>query len=194
MKKILYNLMIPILFVSLLVSSQVNASEKLIPLRIGQTFTFDASDLTGLGNSWEGVIAVNGVTRIPSMKQNFFIVDGVGHDEPNENPEISNLRSTTDKVYQYDGFGKELLIWQYAPIGTTWTYEKYNGDIVEVTIEAIETVIVPAGTFEGCLKIRCRCIDCGFETIHWIKPGFFMVKWIDYDNSPTIHELKSWTP
>ena len=63
--------------------------------------------------------------------------------------------------------------------GHTW---KSDGDEIESTILAIENVTVPAGTFTGCLKIRHRCTSCSgsADWIEWVKPGFFMVKWVDY--------------
>lgn len=190
-------------FLSLIVSSQVYAGQKLfIPLKVGQTFTFAVTD--SAGNTWEQQILVSGNANISSIKKKFFVIDvmPVGPDgRPYDDPEMHFLRSTKDKLYVYDGFGVERLGWQNAPVGTTWSYEDFEGDIRERTIEAIETVTVPAGTFVGCLKIHNRCTNCDEENAHWIewvKPGFMMVKWIDYwedpeDNPPITYELKSWT-
>ena len=196
MKKGLCFLAMVVMCLGLLFHSVAQAKDLLVQLKLGQTFIFEVTD--GVGNTWDEIIAVNGITIIPSMRQKFFMIDIVGGEEPNEDPGMTNIRSTRNKVYQYHGFGEEHLVWQFAPVGTTWTYEDYDGDIKERTIEAVETVTVPAGTFEECLKIHNRCINCDDETpewIEWVKPGFFMVKWIDYwtDNPPKIHELKSWT-
>jgi hypothetical protein len=58
-------------------------------------------------------------------------------------------------------------------------------------------VTVPAGTFTGCWKIRTTCVACDDDYyIEWLKPGFMVVKWIDYwthEPEPVTYKLKSWT-
>ncbi len=89
------------------------------------------------------------------------------------------------------------MLWQQAPVGTTWSHVESDGDEIESKILAIEKVTVPAGTFTGCLKIRHRCTNCSgsADWIEWVKPGFFMVKWVDYwdDNAPVTYKLIEWT-
>lgn len=183
-----------------LFNSPVYAAQKLfVPLKVGQTFTFAVTDSTA--NTWEQRILISGKATISSMKKNFFVKDAieVGRPEDPDEPDMDFLRSTRNELYIYDGFGVEHLIFQNAPVGTIWSYTGSDGNIKEYQIEAIETVVVPAGIFEGCLKIHKRCTNCEDENddneIHWIKPGFYTVKTIDYaeENPPVICELKSWT-
>ena len=193
------SLSILIVFVSalLLLSSQVYAWDKLIPLKVGQTFTFTVKD--GDSNTWEQVLAVTGNTTIPSLGKTFFHLDimDVGKDGPLDDPEMETARSTSTKVFSYDGFGVEHLVFHNAPRGTCWSYEDFDGEITEACIEAKGiTVTVPAGTFTGCLRIRKTCVTCDDDYyIEWLKPGFMVVKWIDYWTSkpePVIYKLKSW--
>ena len=199
MKKLVI-LLVGFVFLQLIIGSKVYAGRKLfIPLKTGQTFTFAVTD--SAGNTWEEKILVSGTATI--MKKKYFVIDvmEVGPDGPYDDPEKFFLRSTKDRSYTYDGFGVERLRRYNAPVGTTWSYTEFDGDIKERTIESIETVTVPAGTFEGCLKIHVRCLNCDDENAHyieWVKPGFMLVKWVDYwvdpeDNPPITYELKSWT-
>jgi len=121
----------------------------------------------------------------------------VGEEGPLDDPEMFNIRSNQKEAFEYDGFGVEHLAWQNAPVDTCWSYKHFDGEIIEACIEAKETVTVPAGTFEGCLKIRKTCVNCDDDYyIEWVKPDFGVVKWIDYwthKPEPVIYELKSWT-
>ncbi len=174
-------------------------SKLLVPLKVGQTFTMAVSD--NAGNTWEERLLISGKATI--MKKKYFVLDGieVDQDGARDDPSMHFLRSTKDSMYGYDGFGVERLGWYNAPVGTTWSFTEFDGGFKEATIEAIETVTVPAGTFEGCLKIHKRCLNCDEDNAHyieWVKPGFMMVKWVDYwvdpeDNPPITYELKSWT-
>ena len=69
--------------------------------------------------------------------------------------------------------------------------------MITSTIEAIEDVTVPAGTYTGCVKIKHECKACSGAAYwyEWVKPGFMMVKWVDYwtDNAPVTHKLYSTT-
>jgi hypothetical protein len=116
---------------------------------------------------------------------------------PLDDAALFNFRSTLTKAFVYDGFCEEQLKWQQAPVGTTWSYVEADGDEKESKILAIENVTVPAGTFTGCLKIRHRCTNCpgSGDSIEWVKPVFFMVKWVDYwdDNPPVTSRLIKWT-
>lgn len=200
MRKSLISLVIGFVVMFSLVGSEVYAAQKLlVPLKVGQTFTFAVTN--SAADTWEERIVVSGNATM--MKKKYLVIDvmQVGPDGPYDDPEMHFFRSTKDSLYVYDGFGVERLGWYNAPVGTTWSYTEFDGDKKEATIEAIETVTVPAGTFEGCLKIHKRCTNCDAENpnwIEWVKPGFMMVKWIDYwvdpeDNPPITYELKSWT-
>lgn len=190
------SILIMLVFALLLFSSQVYALEKLIPLKVGQTFTYAVKD--GVGNTWERVLAVSGNTTIPSLGKTYFHLDrmDIGEEGPLDDPVMFNIRSTPTKVFTYDGFGVEHLTFQN--VGTCWKYTDFEGEEKEACIEAKGiTVTVPAGTFTGCLRIRTTCVACDDDYyIEWIKPGFMVVKWIDYwthEPEPVIYRLKSWT-
>ena len=200
MKKSLYSLAMVFVFALLLVDSHgygegYKASRSLFPFKVGQTFTFDVKD--GVGSTWEYKTVASGTARISLNGQKYYIIESLGYESP-EDFNMALVRSVSKKVYIYSGSGEETLVLQNAPVGTTWTYEDSDGRTIERTIEAIETVTVPAGTFEGCLKFFHKCISCNPPvefTREWSKPGFGMVKEIDYytDNPPKTKELKSRT-
>lgn len=99
-------------------------------------------------------------------------------------------RSTDKALYSFEFLGVEGIIWQDAPLGTTWT----NGSVITV-VETNEDVIVPAGVFTNCLRFKKE--EDGYWTwTEWVKPGFGLVKWIDYypytNVIPVIYQLESW--
>ncbi|OGL47816.1 MAG: hypothetical protein A2W05_09325 [Candidatus Schekmanbacteria bacterium RBG_16_38_10] len=187
------------LFVSLFTPERVFCKQKkLFPLKVGHEFVFNVID--NAENSWEYKINVVGtaVKSLGAKKRLYFKIKSLGYQSPDDVQKGIFVRSTVNAVYIYEGNGKEMLVFKNAPVGTTWTYQDSDGRTMERTIEAKETVIVPAGTFEGCLKFLQKCISCEPPvefTRQWIKPGFGMVKEIDYhkgENPPRIKELKSW--
>ena len=178
-------------------SAQVFAAGgSFLPLKFGQSLTYQVTDANGF--TWEMRILVSGRANIQVFGDRYFVMDSVGYTWPTE-VNIIIFRSTQEEVFSYGGLGNEFLAWQDAPIGTTWTYDQY-GHTIERTIEAVETVSVPAGTFEGVLRFRQRCLNCGLEPIlytrEWVKPGFGMVKEIDYFGDvapPRVKLLTDWT-
>lgn len=170
----------------------------LVNLPVGRTYTYSVSN--ALGQAWTETVQVIGMASIMSATDNYAVIDVREHytgDPPVGLPEDELWvgRSTDRQVLGLGGVGSEFLIWQDAPIGTAWT----NGNDVS-TIVTNETVQVPAGTFTGCIRIRR--IDTGESAPYnsldeWIKPGLFMVKWVDYFGDPTavpvVYTLTSWT-
>ncbi len=173
------------------------ADTRFVPMGIGQTFTYNARN--NIGNTWTEKMSVNGFmvigVAIPPTKAYCEIDTSEG----TESSTVS-MRSTSTSVYQYAGFGREYVVWQNGGVGTTWSYTDLKGRTIQRTIEAIETVTVPAGTYDGCLRFKNQCTSCADANAYWyewVKPGFTMVKWKDYwveQNGPVVYQLKSWTP
>jgi hypothetical protein len=199
-RKILCCLAVVSVFTLLFIHTDSDAAGMLWPLRVGETFTFDVTD--SVGNTWEQKVGISGFAWISSNGKGYYVMEQSGYDCPGSYGMVL-LRSTPKEVYAYDGLGIEYVGLQNAPVGTTWTYEKQQGcgftEVIQKTILAIETVQVPAGTFDNCLKFRHWCVNCDpsiLFTDEWIKPGFGMVKQIDYaggQNPPREFVLKSWT-
>jgi len=103
-------------------------------------------------------------------------------------------RSTANEFYNYNGNGEEHLVWRNASVGTFWTYKRY-GHAEKRKVVAIEDIATLAGDFFACLKICHYGIDDLANpilyTCEWIKPGFGMVKEVDYytDNAPVEYIL-----
>ncbi len=183
------------LFVSLIVGlSAYAADNKFFPLKVGQEAVFNVRN--NAGQTWQQTWKVSGMTVIPPTRI-YYAID-ILEDKPGK-LRMSAGRSTTTALFGYHGFGREVISLQNGPVGTTWTWTADNGEIRVATIEAIETVTVPAGTYQGCLKVHKICTNCDEVTdwYEWVKPGFFLVKTVDYsedDYAPLTYELKSYTP
>ena len=113
------------------------------------------------------------------------------------------MRSTDTRVNQFDQMTlAESQEFFRGPVGTTWTNLNYGGHFTRVVaVDAIETVIVPAGTFTNCYKFHKTVLNASpgetAEWYEWVCPGFGMVKWVDYwvdatNNPPITHNLQSW--
>jgi hypothetical protein len=82
-------------------------------------------------------------------------------------------------------------------VGTTIT----NASNERVTIAAIETVTVPAGTFTNCIKFHKTDLGSGNPNPthdEWVAPGVGEVKWVDYDADaqnaiPVVYQLTSYS-
>jgi hypothetical protein len=197
MEKRLYGLAIVIILM-LSTYSPVHA-KNFLPLRVGESLIYEGTD--DQGNTWEETFYVSGTARINCVNKSYYIVET----GPPEDVEISFVRSTRDKVYVYTPACDETMEYQNGPSGTSWTIK---GGRKDRTIEAIETVTVPAGTFKNCLRIRTRHIDCDppcDDGLEWFDPfSLGPVKQISYydtncecvQNPPNVRvikELKSYT-
>ncbi len=165
-----------------------------IRAQVGQKFIFGCKN--ALGQAWEEHVHILGMAYIPAMTNNYMLVS-LTHPYSGTPPagitddQLVMVRSTDEALLMLKGPGMEAPAWQKKPVGTTWT----DGDVTAI-IESIETVTVPTGTYTQCLKIKKT--NPGNPNLPWfeyIKPGFFQVKWVDYQIEPAsarpaIYELK----
>lgn len=160
--------------------------------KVGQTFIFTASN--ALAQIWEERYSVVGMATLPVMTNNYWIL-ALTHSYSGNPPsgitddQMLLTRSTDKAVFVLQGIGQEIMAWQNQAIGTTWTY----GDTT-ATIESIEDVSVPAGNYTGCLKIKkTDQSNPALPWYEWIKPGFFQVKWLDYQiDDPRARPVVYW--
>ena len=173
-----------------------------IRLPVGRTFTYAVSN--ALGEAWTETLTIIAEANFPVMTNDYQLIvvkqDWEGEMPAEATDEVVSgyLRSTDTAMYQLDYLnGNEFLDWQEASTGTIWTVDYGNGDSNTVEVAAIETVHVPAGTFTDCIKFIKHDHNADVVWHEWIKPGFFMVKWIDgvggSNASPTVYELQSWS-
>ena len=106
------------------------------------------------------------------------------------------MRSTSNALYGVEAdCGMERSDDQYrpsAPPGRTIVC----GEVTVNTIEAIELVTVPLGTFT-CLRVRKQQLNTSHPNpvwIEWWQPGFGQVQWVDYyvesgEYPPVMHRL-----
>lgn len=151
-----------------------------------------------------GILSTQRMTMLgyvrPTLNTNeFTLVEQVT--TPGNDMGLVLIRSTDNSVYRYStSSGNETLEFQLGPVGTTWTNFNYNGSITrKVTIEAIENVTVPAGTF-SCYKFHKQALEIsGADWYEWVCPGIGIVKWVDYwvdpsQSPPITYQLQSFGP
>ncbi len=167
-----------------------------IPLPLRGQLVFGISN--AVGNTWTEQMNVLGTVK-PSAAggKEYAVIEGV----QDGGMGLRLMRSTDSAFYTFDqNTMTEIMEFQRAPVGTTWTNYNYEGQWTEkVTVEAIETVTVPAGTFPSCYKFQKQALNSGDsrpEWFEWVAPGVGLVKWVDYwvdpsENPPITHLLQS---
>lgn len=170
---------------------------------IGRTYTYGITN--ALGQEWTEDVALAGLATVPSMSNNYIVIassqewsGGMPAGAENES-EVSFIRLTDTSLFYMDPvYQMEFEIWRMDTMGTTWT----NFDEV-TTVEAYETITVPAGTFTNCLRLHQQEVGTtGSNTGAriWIKPGLIEVQsihysdWVDPSNAaPVVSQLQSWS-
>jgi hypothetical protein len=145
-------------------------------MRQGDVFTFSVSN-----HADKAQMTVNGPVRSVANGKSYnalVLVNPAGPDES-----IEFLRSTEKAFYRYDKNGAENRIFAEGPAGMSWEERRLDGRIVRTSIEAIETVTVPAGKYTGCMKYREEQVRPQQKLYMrtWFKPGFGIVKAANYD-------------
>ena len=169
-------------------------ADTFFPLKPGDVGIFSVSNQTG-----KGQFTVNSPVRSVANGKSYHVLVIFNPSGPHE--EVSLLRSAGSEVFRYDGDGVETRMFMEGPAGISWEQKRRDGRTVRTTIEAIETVAVPAGRYMGCLKFREEQVrpQQKLYTRTWIKPGFGIVKAASYDcpgctlTNPEIIELISHT-
>jgi len=170
------------------------AADTFFPMRQGDVFTFSVSNHAG-----KGQMTVNSPVRSVANGKTYVVLVLFNPSGPHE--EISLLRTAGSEVFRYDGDGVETRMLMEGPAGISWNQQRRDGRTVRTTIEAIETVTVPAGRYTGCLKFREEQVrpQQKLYTRTWVKPGFGIVKAASYEcpgcnlTNPQILELMSHT-
>ena len=119
---------------------------------------------------------------------------------PDADDSAQVVRITDTAYYSVTPLDQQYLQFQTGPVGLSWTNDPDPGDgPMLTTIESTnDTVVVPAGTFSNCVRLCSRSEqEPGGELWRyyvWIKPGFGVVKGIDYFISapPHVEVLESW--
>ena len=134
-------------------------------------------------------------------KSTFNPVRMWGHGNYTYDTTIIPYTSNMTTLYTYEGgvpypmiVGKELnltetITYNMTMMGTTYTYlMNYS---LTVNVEAIENVVVPAGTFT-CFRMEMRNATSGdpFYTVWYSDEVKYYVKYVDYSTTPeTTYEL-----
>ena len=174
---------------------------------IGRSYSYTLTNAHGEG--WWDEIAFHGRAHLPSLSNNYTVATGTFSWDGDIMPSGVHLhtiestwfvRITEDTLYLADpAHPPELPFWKLAEPGTTWT----NNPHEITTIESYEDISVPAGTFTDCIRLHRRFIgstDMDTGVRQWIKPGFMLIKEIDYPDyldppeaGPIEKQLYSWS-
>jgi hypothetical protein len=174
MKKLAIALMVilalPLVFVP------AATADTFFPMRPGDVYTFSVSNQAA-----KGEFTVNSPVRSIANGKSYHVLVLFNPTGPHE--EVSLLRSVGNEVFRYDGDGVETRMLMEGPAGISWDQKRRDGRTVRTTIEAIETVTVPAGKYTGCLKFREEQVRPQQKLYMrtWVKPGFGIVKAANYE-------------
>jgi hypothetical protein len=168
-----------------------------LPCPNGGRLTFAVSNAVG-GLSTEQITCLSRVKPSAAGGKEYVLLENVASGHMG----LQLLRSTDSAVYRLDANTlEESLEFRIAPPGSTWTNYNYEGQWnLKVTVEAIESVTVLAGTFANCYKFRKQALNYPGpelpEWYEWVKPGLGLVKWIDHwvpasESPPVVHQLQS---
>ena len=164
------NILIVALLFVLGIESAVFGVSTLFPLETGMVFEHSAVNSTG--NSW--TITMEVLEEVSLGSNNYYHMRQWDH-SPGEVDDFY-LRSTDNAHYEWNGTS-EILLWQVAPVGTTWV----TGDNL-VEIIAIESVTVPyGGPYEAYVHRTRNIVKDSLYWYDYIVPGLAPVKIIDYD-------------
>lgn len=164
-------------------------TNQFFPMPIGRRFLYNSTTITGTTGTFQ--ITCLGSLMLSSDKE-YTILELLTPCSRRLLP----IRVTDTEVYDipFEISPTEGLEYRDGPPGTTWTNQWCDGSSDQKIIATNETVTVPAGTF-NCLKIEQREINNGLTLKYedWVKPGFGLVKQIDYSNGTvTTNVLASW--
>lgn len=157
-------------------SAPCAAADMFFPLNPGDVFTYSVSGQIG-----KGQMTVNSPIRSVANGKSYHVLVLFNPVGPEESIEF--LRTTEKAFYRYDKNGAENRIFTEGPAGMSWEERRLDGRIVRTTIEAVETVTVPAGQYKGCLKYREEQVRPQQKLYMrtWFKPGLGIVKAANYD-------------
>jgi len=179
------------LFIAVAVVPSTASSELLWPLYSGYTYQY-----LGEGGGYEYQVIKEKVTIDSLDYFHSFFVCCEGDWQVGD---LGFFRSTENEFYKYNPDGDDLLLYQIADVNTEWSYyEEYYDDEEDQTyyyvvtkIDAIESVVVPYGNFDGAYKYQSyRCkdpdnpgnppIDRTAYYYEWIVPNLGPVKSNEY--------------
>ena len=168
----------------------------LFPVDAGRYLEFASHDSSSSPIEWTMRTELVGEVTIETKKYSQLMAWGHGP--------VSNKhglhRSTENAFYSYDG-ANEALVFQLAPVGTTWSYyEKVDGFTGHTVAEIISigSVNVPYGTFTNAYAYRKYWdpddpdLPNSPQRDEFVVPGVGTVKIVDYwtdVNAPIVHEL-----
>ena len=172
------------------------ATNLLAPYPLGGQFVFSVSNAIGSLSTQQWHVLGYVRPLVPGTND-YLLLETVGGGTMG----LFLARSTDTQLIALDQCRlTEFQDWTIAPVGTSWTNFNYECKYTrKVTVDAVEDITVPAGTFTSCYKFHKQILsgttDPKPEWYEWVKPGFGLVYWVDYwdNNAPVVYRLQSWS-
>ena len=175
----------------------------LLSMPIGRTYVYCGSN--SVGETWTQEVSCVGLIEGPQLTNGSHYVLLSWKEIGREDSELWNLSASDRASYNFRPDHIVDTKWKMGDIGTSWTnVTDADGDTMAFRIETNETVTVPAGAFQNCIKFREYEIneppgaDPPWAMYWWVKPGLFFVKFVDYfyedveTKGPEVLTLESW--
>ena len=149
-------------------------------LKVGMVLTLEGVDAAGA--LYEQIFWVSGRASLPFLeRKQFKVIEIFGGDEASM---LLGRWDNNGDFYIYAAGGWEEASFVNGPVGSTFQYQEPDGSVIAGTVVSVgETVVVPAGTFYDCVQTEKRDVTGPVPSppwIEWVKPGLFIVKWIDW--------------
>jgi hypothetical protein len=187
------------MLVLLLIMASPTLAEMLFPMHVGKQYVFEKWSNGDEANKWTVVMEFVDKFTVNSLDYYHLQIYNNDNDYAIDHYYV---RSTEDTVYDYNPDGDDIIGFQEARVGTSWTSYEERDDGLNYSfaeIVAIERVTVPHGAFNKAYKIyKYRYDDIGNrspEHYDWLVPGIGEVKevdyWVESGPAPTTMELVS---
>ncbi|MBU1054065.1 MAG: VPLPA-CTERM sorting domain-containing protein [Proteobacteria bacterium] len=167
------------------IGSLNNAQAALLwDLNAGEVRTYTGSD--SIGNTWNQTLTVLGTITIGA--HDYFQIDQYNYHDEGDHTEWL-IRSTENQVLVPDGAGGEQILFQLAPVGTTWSFFDELHEII-----GTEFVTIPygGGTTVEAYVYRLSEISGSPYWYEYVIPGLGQVQEVDWyvdSNAPYIEQL-----
>ena len=149
-------------------------------LKVGMVLTLEGVDAAGA--LYEQIFWVSGRAFLPFTEgKHFKVIEIFGGDEASM---LLGRWDNNGDFYIYAAGGWEEASFVNGPVGSTFQYQEPDGSVIAGTVVSVgETVVVPAGTFYDCVQTEKHDVTGPVPSppwIEWVKPGLFIVKWVDW--------------
>jgi hypothetical protein len=165
-----------------------------LSMPIGRTYVYRVTAIDGF--TWTQEVSCVGFANGPTLTNGSHYVllawKQTGHPDLDASQGFEAMSASDQAAYALGSDGQVETRWQLGPIDMTWT-NQLGGDLVATTIKTNETITVPAGIFSNATWYQQKFLYAIPETNDvWVKPGFFLLRYVDAEGEGDVLELESW--